>query len=187
MAARWFLLLLAVAPAASAEIRVRVVTASGDIVMELDDERAPRTVANFLHYVDAGHYVNGRFHRTVRAANQPDTPVKIDVIQAGPASGMKSDAPIPLERTSVTGIKHRDGTVSMARSGPDTATRDFFICIGDQPELDFAGARNADGQGFGAFGHVLSGMEVVKKIHAAPAEKQALQPPIVILRIERLP
>jgi peptidyl-prolyl cis-trans isomerase A (cyclophilin A) len=180
-------LLLVFTLAGAAEVRVKVVTDAGDIVIALDDQRAPRTVANFLHYVDAGHYNNGRFHRTVRADNQPDTPVKIDVIQAGPMSEMKADAPIPLERTSVTGIQHRNGAVSMARNGPDTATRDFFICIGDQPELDFAGKRNADGQGFAAFGQVLSGMDVVKKIHAAPAEKQALQPPIAILRIERLP
>src|SRR5215471_16125255 len=158
-------LLLVFALAAAAEVRVKVVTAVGDIVFALDDRRAPHTVANFLHYVDAGHYTNGRFHRTVRADNQPGTPVKIDVIQAGPAVGTKAEAPILLERTSVTGIRHRDGTVSMARNGPDTATRDFFICIGDQPELDFAGKRNADGQGFAAFGQVVTGMDVVKKIH----------------------
>jgi peptidyl-prolyl cis-trans isomerase A (cyclophilin A) len=179
--------MLAASLVASAEVRVRVVTSAGDIVMTLDDQHAPQTTANFLHYVDAGHYKNGRFHRTVRVDNQPDSPVKIDVIQAGPAPGTRADPPIALERTSVTGIHHRDGTVSMARSGPDTATRDFFICIGDQPELDFAGKRNADGQGFAAFGQVLSGMDVVKKIQAAPADKQALTPPIAILRIERIP
>jgi peptidyl-prolyl cis-trans isomerase A (cyclophilin A) len=184
---RVFLLLLAASTGASAEVRVRVVTSAGDIVMALDDQRAPRTTANFLHYVDAGHYANGRFHRTVRADNQPDSPVKIDVIQAGPDRNFKADPPIPLEGTSVTGLHHRDGTVSMARGGPDTATRDFFICIGDQPELDFAGKRNADRRGFAAFGKVVSGMDVVKRIHASPAEKQALKPPIAILRIERIP
>ena len=99
---------------------------------------------------------------------------------------MKANAPIPLERTSVTGIRHLDGTVSMARNGPDTATRDFFICIGPQPELDFGGKRNPDGQGFAAFGQVVTGMEVVRKIQSAPAEKQALTPPVSILRIERI-
>src|SRR5258707_543958 len=136
---RLALLLLAVCSAAFAEIRVRVVTSQGEIVIALDDQRAPNTVANFLHYVDTGHYSNGRFHRTVRADNQPDNTVKIDVIQAGPATGLKAEAPVALERTPATGIHHSDGTVSMARGGPDTATRDFFICIGDQPELDFAG------------------------------------------------
>src|SRR5437660_1740132 len=123
---RPILLLLVLSLTAFAEIRVRVVTTSGELVIALDDLHAPRTVANFLHYVDADHYTNGRFHRTVRDDNQPDTPVKIDVIQAGRAPGLKSEAPILLERTSVTGIHHRNGTVSMARSGPDTATRDFF-------------------------------------------------------------
>ena len=112
--------------------------------------------------------------------------MKIEVIQAGPAPGLKSNAPIALERTSDTGIRHVDGVVSMARGGPDTATRDFFICIGDQPELDFGGKRNPDGQGFAAFGRVLSGMEIVRKIQALPAEKQALTPPVAILSIERL-
>ena len=183
---RWIVLVLAFSLVAAAEVRVRVVTAAGDIVMSLDDQRAPRTVANFLQYVDSGHYNNGRFHRTVRAGNQPDNAVKIEVIQAGPAAGMKSEAPVALERTSVSGIRHRDGTVSMARGGPDTATQDFFICIGDQPELDFAGKRNGDGQGFAAFGQVVSGMDVVKKIQSGAAEKQALLPPIAILRVERM-
>ncbi len=179
-------LLLATCLVALAEVRVRVVTATGDMIIALDDQHAPRSVANFLSYVDGGHYTSGRFHRTVRADNQPDTPVKIDVIQAGPAPGLKSNAPIALERTAVTGIRHVDGVISMARGGPDTATRDFFICIGDQPELDFGGKRNPDGQGFAAFGRVLSGMEIARKIQALPAEKQALTPPVIIFRIERL-
>ena len=180
------ILLLATCLVALAEVRVRVVTATGDIIIALDDQHAPRSVANFLSYVDGGHYTNGRFHRTVRRDNQPDSPVKIEVIQAGPAPGLKSNAPIALERTSDTGIRHVDGVVSMARGGPDTATRDFFICIGDQPELDFGGKRNPDGQGFAAFGRVLSGMEIARKIQALPAEKQALTPPVAILSIERL-
>ena len=181
-------LLLVSCLAASAEIRVRVVTAVGDIVIALDNQRASRTVANFLFYVDGEHYTSGRFHRIVRADNQPDSPVKIDVIQAGPAPGQRTQQqPVALERTTVTGIHHLDGTVSMARGGPDTATRDFFICIGDQPELDFGGKRNADGQGFAAFGTVVSGMDIVRKIQAQHAEKQALTPPVEILRIERIP
>lgn len=179
-------LLLVTCLAASAEIQVRVVTARGEIVMALDDRKAPQSVANFLAYVDAGHYTKGRFHRTVRADNQPDSPVKIDVIQAGPAPGQRANPPVALERTSVTGIRHQDGTVSMARGAPDTATRDFFICIGNQPDLDFGGKRNPDGQGFAAFGRVVSGMETVRTIQALPAEKQALTPAVEILRMERI-
>jgi peptidyl-prolyl cis-trans isomerase A (cyclophilin A) len=74
----------------------------------------------------------------------------------------------------------------MARSGPDSATSSFFICIGDQPSLDFGGARNADGQGFAAFGRVVSGMDVVRKIHQAPAQGETLAPPVKILKVERL-
>ena len=184
---RLAILLLATYLGASAEVRVRVVTATGDIIIALDDQHAPRSVANFLSYVDGGHYTNGRFHRTVRADNQPDSSVKIEVIQAGPAAGLKSNAPIALERTSVTGIRHLDGVISMARGGPDTATRDFFICIGDQPELDFGGKRNPDGQGFAAFGKVTKGMAIVKKIQQSPAKEQTLTPPIKIKAIKRLP
>jgi peptidyl-prolyl cis-trans isomerase A (cyclophilin A) len=98
----------------------------------------------------------------------------------------KEDGPaIPLERTSVTGFRHLDGTISMARDGPDTATSDFFICIGDQPALDFGGQRNPDGQGFAAFGHVVRGMDVVRAIQNAPAEGQSLKPPIKILKAYR--
>ena len=100
-------------------------------------------------------------------------------------------APVPLERTSVTGLKHLNGTVSMARSGPDTATASFSIVIGDQPEMDFGGKRNPDGQGFAVFGRVVQGMDVVKAIQApAPGAKGAygtetLEPPIKVLQAHR--
>jgi cyclophilin family peptidyl-prolyl cis-trans isomerase len=169
--------------------RVRIQTEAGDIEVELATDKAPRTVANFLKYVDGQFYDGGRFHRTVTLHNQPDNKVKIEVIQAGINPEREKDTfkPIQLERTRDTGLRHTNGTISMARDGPDTATADFFICIGDQPELDFGGQRNPDGQGFAAFGHVVKGLEVVKKIQQAPAEKQTLTPPVKILRITRLP
>jgi peptidyl-prolyl cis-trans isomerase A (cyclophilin A) len=102
-----------------------------------------------------------------------------------PAKAKKEFPPIKLERTRDTKLAHKNGTISMARDGPDTATSDFFICIGDQPELDFGGKRNPDGQGFAAFGKVIKGMEVVKKIQAAPSKDQSLQPPIKIGRLRR--
>jgi peptidyl-prolyl cis-trans isomerase A (cyclophilin A) len=95
--------------------------------------------------------------------------------------------PIKLERTKDTGLKHTDGTISMARDGPDTATSDFFVCIGDQPELDFGGKRNPDGQGFAAFGRVTKGMYVVKKIQKSAAKEQALTPPVTIKKVARVP
>jgi peptidyl-prolyl cis-trans isomerase A (cyclophilin A) len=167
--------------------RVRVSTTLGDIVMTIDTVRAPVSSANFLSYVDAGMYTNGRFHRTVTPDNQPNNLVKIEVIQGGRDSAHAGErAPIPLERTSVTRLKHLNGTVSMARGGPDTATSDFFICIGDQPALDFGGKRNPDGQGFAAFGTVTSGMDVVRRIQQSPAQGQTLTPAIVILSIKRV-
>jgi peptidyl-prolyl cis-trans isomerase A (cyclophilin A) len=166
--------------------RVTIETELGDIEVEVDSARAPATSANFLRYVDLGFYRFGRFHRTVRADNQPDSKVKIAVVQAGlDTLRVKDFPPIPLERTKATGITHRDGTISMARDGPDTATSDFFICVGDQPALDFGGKRNPDGQGFGAFGRVILGMDVVRMIHEAPADGQRLEPPVKILGIRR--
>src|SRR4051812_43548151 len=150
--------LLPWAAPASAEVVV-IRTDKGDVVVELDERCAPVTVANFLRYVDAKKYDGGRFHRTVRDDNQPDDKVKIAVIQAGIDPEQKEFAPIELERTNRTGLKHVDGAISMARDGPDTATGDFFVCVGDQPELDFGGKRNPDGQGFAAFGKVVEGMD----------------------------
>jgi peptidyl-prolyl cis-trans isomerase A (cyclophilin A) len=181
---------LAVASAWAAP-QVRITTDLGLIEAELFAGQAPATVANFLRYVEAGRYTGGVFHRTVKLQpdNQPQSAVKIEVIQGGvnPAFAERDWPAIPLERTRDTGLKHLDGTLSMARAGPDTATSDFFICLGDQPELDFGGRRNPDGQGFAAFGRVTRGMEVVRRIQQAPADGQKLTPPVRILGIERLP
>ncbi|HSB53250.1 MAG TPA: peptidylprolyl isomerase [Gemmatimonadales bacterium] len=166
--------------------RVIIRTDLGDIEAEIDTIHAPVTSANFLRYVDLGFYRFGRFHRTVRADNQPTSKIKIEVVQAGLDSLRVRDfPPIKLERTNVTKLLHKDGTLSMARDGPDTATSDFFICIGDQPALDYGGKRNPDGQGFAAFGRVLLGMDVVRKINEAPAQGQALEPAVRILNIVR--
>ena len=181
----------------SKAVRVRVQTELGDIVIEVDPVRAPLTTANFLKYVDGGHYDGGMFHRTVKMDNQPESTVKIEVIQAGvnPDRAKQGFAAIPLERTSVTGILHKDGVVSMARGAPDSATSGWFVCFNDQPSLDFGGNRNPDGQGFAAFGRVITGMDVVRKIQAAPSstnrttntEAQRLIPPIRILKVARVP
>jgi len=162
-------------------------TERGDISVSLDSSRAPVTVANFLRYIDGGFFANGRFHRTVTPDNQPRDSVRIEVIQ-GSARSMRPDSsfpPIELERTSVTGIKHTDGVISMARAGPNTATHSFLITIGAQPSLDEGGKRNADGQGFAAFGHVTSGMNVVREIQQSPHDAQNLTPPIGIRNIRR--
>ncbi len=168
--------------------RVVLETELGTIEVQLDLKNAPITSANFLKYVDAGAYDGGVFHRTVRLDNQPRNRIRIEVIQGGVQPGRRSPGgePIPLERTNKSGLKHVDGTISMARDRPDTATSDFFLCIGDQPALDYGGLRNPDGQGFAAFGRVISGMDVVRKIQQAPAEGQTLRPPVKILRVRRV-
>jgi peptidyl-prolyl cis-trans isomerase A (cyclophilin A) len=171
---------------AQAYPRVVIQTDLGNIEVEIDTAHAPLTAANFLRYVDLGFYRFGRFHRTVRADNQPDSKVKIAVVQAGLDSlRVKDFPPIKLERTNVTKLLHKDGTISMARDGPDTGTSDFFICVGDQPALDYGGKRNPDGQGFAAFGRVMLGMDVVRRINAAPAKGQALNPALRIKNIVR--
>lgn len=171
-------------------VHIRIETDAGTILADLDSAHAPASVTNFLRYVDAGMYRDGSFYRTVRADNQPRDSVRIAVIQGGRRADreVRSFAPVALERTNATGVLHKDGTLSMARGGPDTATEAFFICVGDQPSLDFGGHRNLDGQGFAAFGRVTSGMEVVRGINAASANaQQQLQPPIRILNITRTP
>jgi peptidyl-prolyl cis-trans isomerase A (cyclophilin A) len=169
---------------------VVIETTAGAIEVELDS-RAPLTVANFLKYVDAKLYDGGRFHRAVRRDNGVRKDVPIEVIQGGrspeSAAEQRGFGVIPLERTSITRIRHVNGTVSMARgNSPDSAVSDFFICVGDQPSLDEGGDRAADRQGFGAFGRVVKGMDVVQKIHASPTnDRERITAPVVIARIYR--
>jgi peptidyl-prolyl cis-trans isomerase A (cyclophilin A) len=168
-------------------IAIAIETEAGTIEAELDSARAPITVTNFLRYVDARLFDDARFFRSVRLDNQPNDSVRIEVIQADIARENRSRGfpPIPLERTTVTGLRHVDGALSMARAGPDTGRASFSIVINDQPEMDFAGRRNPDGQGFAAFGRVTSGMEIVRRIQQGPVEAQRLTSPIRILRIVR--
>ena len=154
--------------------KVRIYTSAGNIEVELYGDKAPLTTSNFLQYVKDGVYNGGSFYRTVRPNNQRKDQPHIEVIQGGTdADSLKRRGPIELERTSLTGLKHEDGTISMARSTPNSATSEFFICINAQPSLDFGGTRNPDGQGFAAFGKVTKGMKIVKKIQQ---EKTTLYP-----------
>lgn len=168
--------------------QVVIETEAGEIHLTLEDEKAPGTVANFLQYLDAGMYDGGRFHRVVRMDNQPDDTIRIEVIQGGVNLERMSEnlGPIPLERTSETGLQHLDGTISMARFRPDSAVSDFFICIGDQPELNFGGMRNPDGQGFAAFGQTTAGMDAVRQIQSATTDGQTLIFPARIISIRRV-
>ncbi len=162
--------------------RVVLETDAGRMVLELELERAPLTVCNFLSYVTDGDYAGGTFFRTVVSATN-DNPNPIDVIQAATPRG-SDDAlrpPIPLERTRDTGLGHTAGVISMARDGPDTATSSFFIVTQDTPSLDFGGGRNPDRQGFAAFGRVVEGLDVARRIQMSPADaEEQLAPPVAI-------
>jgi cyclophilin family peptidyl-prolyl cis-trans isomerase len=184
------------APAAtSGPVTVICETELGTIEIEVDTVRAPITGANFLKYVDGKFYDGGTVNRAVRPDNTTRKDVEIQVIQIQIDRARRAEQfpPIPMERTGVTGLKHVNGAVSMARSGPDTATASFSIVIGDQPEMDFGGKRNADGQGFAVFGRVTKGFDIVKKIQASPTGArgaygtETLEPPIKILRMYRKP
>jgi len=168
-------------------VACRIKTAAGEIVIRVYPDQAPLTAANFLRYVEAGLFNGTTFFRVVTPVNQPNNAVKIEVIQGGDVEEKKCFPAIALETTKMTGLRHQDGTVSMARAEPATATCNFFICINDQPELDFGGRRNPDGQGFAAFGQVVSGMEVVRRIQKMEQEGQMLKNPVAIISLIKLP
>jgi peptidyl-prolyl cis-trans isomerase A (cyclophilin A) len=171
-------------------IRTKIETALGSFVIEVDPLVAPITVANYLAYVDARHLDAGSVYRVVTLANQlPETRYKIEVVQWGmnlPDDKPAPFPPIPHETTRQTGLRHRDGTVSMARDAPGTAAAEFFICLGDQPELDYGGRRNPDGQGFAAFGQVVEGMDVVRALHAVGTTEQMLAKPVAVRTVRRI-
>lgn len=180
----------------AATVLVRIETSFGNIDLAIDVKHAPVTAANFLKYVDAGLYTGGRFNRVTRPDNYTPTPPNrpmMELIQGGISPDRASERfpAIPLERTSVTGLKHVVGTLSMARGGPDSATSEFFILLNDQPSLDFGGMRFDDGQGAAAFGKVVAGLDVVRRIQAQPVQSkdqnpQSLNPPVPIVKAYRL-
>ena len=186
-------LLFACSSEAPQGVRVTMATSLGAIELELYPDKAPITVENFIRLVDGGHLDGGTFYRVVSPENDNGSPV-ISVIQGGIGDAESPFPPIAHESTAVTGMPHLDGSISMARAGVGTATTEIFICIGDQPALDFGGTRNDDGQGFAVFGQVVSGMEVVQAIHESPADAptefeyfqgQLLEEPVVIESIQR--
>ncbi len=178
--------------------RVQVDTEVGVIVIQLEPGKAPGTVANFLRYIDDKRYDGATFYRVVRLDNQTTSPVKIEVIQGGLGTDTtRMFPPIAQETTQKTGLKHLDGTLSVARGKPESGASEFFICINPQPDLDFGGKRNPDGQGFAAFGRVVEGMEVVRRIqqgqtgqpgptNAYSNPSQLLKEPVRIRTVRRL-
>lgn len=166
--------------------KVKLETSFGEILVEIDTANAPITAKNFLNHVETGTYKNGVFYRVVRMDNQPQNDIKIEVIQGGVFTEDRFDkiTTIRHETTKKTGLKHLDGTISMARMEPGSASTEFFICVGNQPELDFGGKRNLDGQGFAAFGQVLKGMDVIRKIQQEKDKSQTLVEKVKILEME---
>lgn len=171
----------------SGYVRIRLDTNVGAITLALDARRAPRTTINFLNYVDDGRFDGTVFYRAARKKVAP----KFGFIQGG----IRTDArrllpPFPLEKTSQTGIRHLDGTISMARpSYGGSAGGNFFITVGAAPNMDAAGQY----EGYAAFGHVVAGMDVVKRILAMPSgggsgpmRGQMILKPVTIVRAVRL-
>jgi peptidyl-prolyl cis-trans isomerase A (cyclophilin A) len=170
-------------------VQTQVSTALGNFVIEVDTEVAPLTVANYLAYVDRGLLDGASVYRIVTLANQtPETRHKIEVVQWGMNRPDEQGPPLPAiahEPTKDTGLRHLDGTVSMARAAPGSASSEFFICVGAQPALDFGGGRQPDGQGFAAFGRAVSGLDVVRALHARGESTQSLAQPIAVLSVRR--
>ncbi len=191
---RWMILFLfglcACTSSKNQNPHVLIETKFGDIEVELYPKQAPISVAAFLSYIDSGYYNNATFYRVLRDDEQPTNAPKSELIQGGIwQTNYKLAATIPgiaHESTKQTGIQHKDGTISLARSTPGTANTEFFICVGDQPGFDYGGANNPDGQGYAAFGSIVKGMSVVKSIYNAPETDGTFDPLIYINKIKRL-
>jgi peptidyl-prolyl cis-trans isomerase A (cyclophilin A) len=172
------------------EPTIKIMTNFGDIIVELYPEKAPKTVAAFLSYVDSGYYKKSSFYRVLKEEDQPSNAFRSQLIQGGiwqTQYKKQLGVPgIPHETTKQTGILHKNGTISLARTAPGTASTEFFIVIGDQPAYDYGGSANPDGQGFAAFGKVIKGMDVVKQIHEQPDNQTTFTPPLEISNIVRL-
>jgi peptidyl-prolyl cis-trans isomerase A (cyclophilin A) len=176
--------------AAPAKPRVVIRTGRGTVVVELEPQKAPLTSANFLRYVDAKAYDDGTFFRAARTPGLP----KDGTIVGAPGAKVRPFAPIRHESTTKTGLRHRNGTLSLGRFAPGTATNNFFICVGDQPYLDAHPGEPGDNLGYAAFGQVVSGMSVVEKILSLPTNGETkfkdqrgqwLKPPVPILSMRR--
>lgn len=189
-------LAFAASPAfAQAPVRVVLTTAEGPITVELYPDKAPISVANFLRYVDAKRYDGASFYRASRPAGA--TSADYGLLQGGVRDdAAKMFPPIKHEPTTQTSLSHTDGTISFGRFAPGTATSDFFICVGDQSYLDANPKASGDNLGFAAFGRVVEGMEVVKKILVMPVDPNAgsaamrgeiLKAPVRIVTARRAP
>jgi peptidyl-prolyl cis-trans isomerase A (cyclophilin A) len=171
----------------------RVCWLNNEILLKVHLDRAPITGANFCDYVRLGLLKDATFFRILGPRNQGDQQYPVSAIQGGlsyspqigyePSKGL---GPIRHETTAMTGLRHRDGTVSMARFGPGETYGSFCICVGDQPELDYGGRRIADGQGAAAFGEVIGGRKMVQSLNNVAENAEFISAPIVITLIQRI-
>ena len=185
-----FALLFALPAAAPAPglVKVEIDTSLGPITVALEARRAPITTANFLRYVDQHRFDNTSFYRAARSSGNP----KMGLVQGGVDHDLRrSLLPIAHEPTTKTGLHHVDGTISMARNDPGSAMGDFFITVGPAPQLD----ARAGYPGYAAFGHVVSGMGVVRRILAMPTWPggysldtmgQSIRKPVKIITVKRV-
>jgi len=168
---------------------IQITTNFGNIEAELYPDKAPKTVAAFLSYVDSGLYKNSSFYRVLLEEGMA-TKDNSGLIQGGIwQTNNKKAIGIPgivHESPAQTGLSHTTGTLSLARTTAGSASTEFFICIGDKTEFDSSKEVNPDGLGFAAFGRVVSGMKIVRAIQNEPANGESFSKPIVILNIERL-
>lgn len=171
----------------SGVVRVRLVTSAGNVTLALDPRRAPRTVANFMRYVDDGRFEGTSFYRSARRKSD----ARFGFVQGGIGTDARRILPsVPLERTDRTGIRHLNGTISMAHGAdPNSGNGNFSIMVGDNPGLD----ASRTSAGFAAFGKVVGGMDVVHKMLAMRTgggrgvmRGQMILNPVIIRRAQRL-
>ncbi|HRN71672.1 MAG TPA: peptidylprolyl isomerase [Ginsengibacter sp.] len=166
---------------------VEIKTTYGKILVELYPQKAPQTVAAFLKYVDSGYYKKSTFYRVLKEEDQPSNAFKSELIQGGIYQSnpqlLVALPGIPLETTKETGLRHLNGTISLARTSPNSGSTEFFICVGDQPAYDYGGLANPDGLGYAAFGRVIKGMNAVRNIHSSPSDGTSFIRPVEIADI----
>lgn len=164
--------------------QVVIITNFGDIELELYPEKAPKTVAAFLFYIDSGYYQKSAFYRVLLTQGLAGD--NYGLIQGGTWQSNDIEVPgIPHESTKQSGLSHTTGTLSMARTKPGTAGTEFFICIGDQRQFDYGNEQNGDREGFAAFGKVIKGMKVVREIQKQPAQGESFTPVVKIITLRR--
>lgn len=178
-------------PVKYSEPTIDIQTYYGDIILELYPERAPKTVAAFLSYVDSGYYKNSTFYRVLKKEDQPTNVAKTQLIQGGlwqtNIKKQQTIPGIPLETTEQTGLLHTEGVISLARNeDPNSGNTEFFICLDDQPDYDYGGDASPDKKGYVTFGKVINGMKYVKQIQSQPDYETNLRPLIKIINIKRL-